>query len=290
MGRGGIARSSGQAAFAPQTERLIGNNTPGWTGSPGSTRTPQGPHPRGQQLGGNLGNYDGLSGPDPSRPRISPRHRGHLSPMQETTYRPGIAGFNDQRQYRDRHVYWARGTMRTGISPSVPGNPPNPVTDGPATPNLRAVNISLNPQIGSDATRNADDFTRPYTWLGQQDGSVQPIYGGVPGLWSSYGNRGLTAGIHDPTGGAGGPQKVYSGPPHGYHSDTIPSGKQIADRFRATPQMKPGRLDRPANSKIAGQSFSQTVVAQGAARKKPAKAKGTPGISFTGRGWSGGRK
>jgi hypothetical protein len=291
-GRGGVARSDAQAGFAPQTERLAGNNTPGWTG-PRPGRFGQGPHPPGQVQGGQLGSYDGYSGADPTRAPIQPHpHRTALSPMQETDKRWGIQGFNDQKTRRDRHVYWGRGTMRTGISPSVPGNPPNPMSDGPARASLKSVNISLSHQIGSDATSNADDFSRPYTWLGQNDGSTQPVYGGVPGLWVSYGNRGFTQGIHDPTNGDGGPVKVYSGPPHGYHSDTLPSGKQAADRYKVNPQMQAVRVDRPANSRIAGQSYSQTVVAQGESRPGRSTRKATPGVSFgfSGRGWSGGRR
>lgn len=288
--RSGIpAAPCGRAGFAPVTEPLIGNG-PGWTGSPGNTGAVPGPHPATQPMGGQVGRNDGYGGSDPSAPQIQPRHVSYLGEGQESFRRYGIIGFNDQLQVRDRHVYWDRGTQRFGSTPSVPGNPPNPHSDGPARPDLRAVNMSLNPQIGSDATRNLDDLSRPYTWLGQQDGSVQPVYGGVPGLWQSYGNRGFSSGIHDPSDGQGGPHLVYSGPPHGLHSDTIPSGKQIADRYKATPQMRPGRLDRPSNSTIAGQSYSQTVVFQGGSAA-PGRSSGVrAGISLragSGTGWRG---
>jgi hypothetical protein len=263
--------------FAPVTERVIGNNSPGWTGSPGNIPDVPGPHAPGQPIGGNLGNYDGYSGPDPHAPQTQPPHVQALSPMQETAYRPGITGFNDRLQYRDRHAYWSRGYMRTGISPSVPGNPPNPLSDGPPAPALRTVNVSVNPQQGSDHTRNQDDLSRPYTWLGQQDGSVQPVYGGVPGLWAAYGNRGLASGIHDPSNGQGGLSRVWSGPPHGLHSDTMPAGKQIADRYKVNPQMRPVRQDRPANSTSAGQSYSQTVLPQGSTAA-PAQRPGMPSV------------
>lgn len=288
---GAVRRAPG---FAPASEAVIGNPSPAWTGSPGNTpQAPPGPHPAWQPIGGQLGTYDGNSGADPAMPAIQPHpHVSYLNEGQESFVRWGIQGFNDQLQVRDRHVYWDRGSQRFGWSPSVPGNPPNPHTDGPAAPNLRAVNISLNPQIGSSASRNQDDLSRPYTWLGQQDGTVQPVYGGVPGLWASYGNRGFAAGIHDPSNGQGGTSLIYPGPPHGLHSDTLPAGKQIADRYKATPQMRPARIDRPSNSTIAGQSYSQTVQFQGAASTARAasptvSARASVSARAGGRGWAG---
>ena len=293
--RAGVQVIDAGPGFARPSEPLIGN-APGWTGSPGnSPRAHPGPHPHGQPMGGQVGTYDGYSGADPGSPGgqlpANPRVV-RLGAEQETWNRPGIIGWNDQLQVRDRHAYWSRGNMRTGLQPSVPGNPPNPMSDGPPMPTLRTVNVSVNPQIGSDASRNQDDLTRPYTWLGQQDGSAQSVYGGVPGLWASYGNRGMPDGIHDPSNGEGGPGIVYSGPPHGLHSDTLPSGKQVADRYKATPQMRPVRLDRPDNSRIAGQSYSQTVQGQGVttAGSSPAAGNGAAvnlSLRIGGRGWAG---
>jgi hypothetical protein len=257
-------------------------------------------------MGGQTGDNDPVGGTDPARPRMSPyptsvqtsawgegdvgSAHGHPDQAHQSDRRYGLQGFNDQLQVRDRHVYWDRGRQRFGSTPSVPGTPPNPHSDGPARPGLRVVNRSLNPQIGSDATRNQDDLTRAYTWLGQQDGTISPVYGGVPGLWQSYGNRGLAAGIHDPSGGEGGLAQVSPGPPHGLHSDTIPDGKQVADRYKAVPQMRPVRQDRPDNSRIAGQSFSQTVVPQGAAPAAAASGRRAgAGLSLRigSRGWNG---
>lgn len=305
-GRAGLSNLEAGASFAPVTERVIGNAVPGWTGSPGDTHQRPGPHPLSQPMGGNVGNYDGLSGPDPRSPGgqlpANPRvvREGVEQDYNGPPTRVGIKGFNDQLQVRDRHVYWDRGHQRTGISPSVPGNPPNNHSDGPARPDLRAVNISINPQIGSDNTANQDDLTRPYSPYGQQDGTAQPIYGGVPGLYVPYGSRGgVPFPVADPTSGDGGPEMVYSGPPHGLHSDTLPDGKQIADRYKVTPQMRPVRFDRPDNSRIAGQSFSQTVQSQAAtgsgAGAGAAGSRAMPGaglgLSFhigTGsRGWGG---
>jgi hypothetical protein len=85
---------------------------------------------------------------------------------------------------------------------------------------------------------------------------------------------------------------VFSGPPHGLHSDTIPAGKQIIQRYASTPQMRPVRLDRPSNATGAGQSFSQTVPMQGQQGvRESAHGRGANGLSFhvSGRGWAGGQ-
>lgn len=218
-----------------------------------------------------------------------------LSHGRPSYWRGGIQGFNDQQQVRDRHAYYDRGTQRTGLAPSVPGNPPNYHSDGPARPDLRTVNRSVNPQIGSDNSRNQDDLARPYTWIGQQDGTTAPVYGGVPGMWIPYGTRGgIPYAIRSPVEEGApqdGPAMVWSGPPHGLHSDTVQGGTWVVARYLATPQMRPVRLDRPSNSPIAGQSFSQTVPMQGAPppggpgqQRKPGA-----GLSFnvSGRGWLG---
>lgn len=352
-GRGGVAGLPGAGAFAPVTERVIGNQLPGWTGSSGNTRDVPAPHAPGQPIGGQTGKFDGSSGADPwvakRQPfprRIAPVVEGQASngagpalgagaPMsamaplgygqgagraygldgwgwaarlaaprredpfphgRESFRRFGIQGYNDQLQVRDRHAYWDRGRSRnlSTAPPQVQASGRNPQLDGPPRPDLRTVNISANPQIGSDNTRLQDDLSRPYTWLGQQDGTVVPVYGGVPGMWQSYGNRGLARGIHDPTNGEGGLVQVRSGPPHGLHSDTLPSYKQSLDRYRTTPQMRPVRIDRPDNSRISGQSFSQTVQPQAMTGQAPVASGnsargGGLGLTFSigGRGWAG---
>jgi hypothetical protein len=301
--RGGVAEIDPVTpGFPPETEPKLGNNLPGWLGTRTGPADRPGPGP---SAGGQTGDYDGFSGADPSAPPLT---RPYFLPGQSPagmdagtgnnpdSWRGGIQGFNDQLQVRDRHAYYDRGTQRTGITPSVPGNPPNNHTAGPARPNLRAVNISVNPQIGSDASRNQDDLSRPFTWLGQQDGTNSPVYGGVPGLYIPYGTRGgypypIVSPV--PEGApADGPAMVFSGPPHGLHSDTIPSGKQVTARYASTPQMRPVRLDRPSNATGAGQSFSQTVPMQGADTAAAAATRGKPGAGLrfsmsAGRGWAG---
>lgn len=297
-GRSGVTGAQqGGARFAPYTEKTQGNNLPAWSGS--NSGPPDRPGP-GPSAGGQTGDYDPFYGADPTRPHRSPEPTSQQvlahGPEQETCWRGGIQGFNDQQQIRDRHAYYDRGTQRTGISRSVPGTPPNYHSDGPARPDLRVVNRSANPQIGSDATANQDDLSRPYTWLGQQDGTTSPVYGGVPGLWVPYGTRGgIPYAIQSPVpegAPADGPAMVWSGPPHGLHSDTIQSGRQIIERYLSTPQMRPVRWDRPSNSPIAGQSYAQTVQMQGApAGPSPAPRAGPgAGLQFHvgGRGWIGG--
>ena len=157
-------------------------------------------------------------------------------------------------------------------------------------------------QLGTDTTRNQDDLTRGYTWLGTQGSGWGPIYGGVPGLYIPYGSRG---GIPYPVvspaeqGAPGdGPHLVFSGPPHGLHSQTpwMRRGTaQTLNRFAHIPQTRPVRQDRPSNSPQAGQSYSQTVLPQGASPVRPAAGQsgraGRPpagGIVFGGgRGWAG---
>jgi hypothetical protein len=287
--------------FAPWTEQTQGNNLPGWSGSHSGPPDRPGPGPA---AGGQLGDYDPFSGADPSRPNITapyflpgPDPAGLDTGIQNNPsyWRGGLQGFNDQQQIRDRHAYYDRGTQRTGLARSVPGNPPNYHSDGPARPDLRTVNRSVNPQIGSDNTANQDDLNRPYTWLGQQDGTISPVYGGVPGMWVPYGTRGgIPYAIQSPVAEgapADGPAMVWSGPPHGLHSDTIQSGRQIIERYMSTPQMRPVRFDRPSNSPIAGQSYSQTVQMQGAPQTA-GQPRGGPGVGLSfhvgGRGWIGG--
>lgn len=125
------------------------------------------------------------------------------------------------------------------------------------------------------------------TWpLGIQDGVPwsTKVWGGTPNLTRAYGARGVS-GVTGPEAaqyalpgdGSGarvgtllaprpagdGPQMIKGGPPHGLHSWSAPSHLFTAARQQAIPQQKPGRNDRPLNSKIAGQSYNQTVIPEG---------------------------
>jgi hypothetical protein len=155
-------------------------------------------------------------------------------------------------------------------------------------------------QKGTDTTRNQDDLTRPYTWLGEQGSGWSPVYGGVPGLYHPYGSRGgIPYPVQSPAeqGAPGdGPHLVFAGPPHGLHTQTPwKGGAQIISRFMSIPQTRPVRQDRPSNSPQAGQSYSQTVRPQGASPVRPGRAAGTgsgpsrgTGLVYGGgRGWAG---
>jgi hypothetical protein len=194
--------------------------------------------------------------------------RGGLSPSTP----------NDRLLTSDRHIMHKVGDPRT-LASSVPGNPPNPddPMQGPIAPVFASVNRSLNFQQGSDNTANEDDLSRPYSrnaqgmYVGEQGNGWAPVYGGVPGLYQPYGSyAGYTArdtkGIQSPIeqGGVGdGPHKIFGGPPHGLHSVTSPDYSNTIGRYMSIPQMHAVRVDRPDNSKIAGQDYSQTVQPQG---------------------------
>jgi hypothetical protein len=194
--------------------------------------------------------------------------RGGLSPSTP----------NDRLLTSDRHIMHKIGDPRT-LSTSTPGNPPNPddPMQGPIPPVFASVNRSLNFQQGSDNTANEDDLSRPYSrnsqgmYVGEQGNGWAPVYGGVPGLYQPYGSyAGYTArdtkGIQSPIeqGSPGdGPHKIFGGPPHGLHSVTAPDYSNTLGRYMSIPQMHAVRVDRPDNSKIAGQDYSQTVQPQG---------------------------
>lgn len=224
--------------------------------------------------------------------------------------RNGTLGFNDKLTVKDRHAYWDAGSQRTGTdrwaSGGIPNSRNNPL-DEPPRPDLRLINRTVSYQKGTDTTRNQDDLTRPYPlapgtrgFVGEQGSGWSPVYGGVPGLYQPYGSRGgVPYPIVSPAefGQVGdGPHLVFAGPPHGLHSQTPwKGGAQIIGRFASTPQTRPVRQDRPSNSPQAGQSYSQTVLPQGASRVRPgggrAGFQGTAtktGMYFGGgRGWAG---
>jgi hypothetical protein len=209
-----------------------------------------------------------------------------LQQGQETAVRaPGNApvGYsNDKLITYDRHGMFKVGSENSGRN----SGQTDPPMDGPARPSLWLVQRTVNYQKGTDTTAATDDLTRDYTrnstgmYVGEQGTGWSHIYGGVPGLYQEYGSyqgiapttpgydpiTGMTQGIHSNygQGAAGdGPQDVWSGPPHGLHSPTLPAYAQTLGRYMAIPQMYQPRIDRPSNSPIAGQSYSQTVQPQG---------------------------
>ena len=300
------------AGFATATAHAQGNNVPGITGQQDRRFRP-GPGPAsGGQLGG-IG--DGSSGPDPRAPEVAPfptsrywrawgqGQQGEDGKQGHQSFRRyGTQGFNDKLTVKDRHAYWDTGNQKTGTD-AVPHGLPNTYNNPlkfPPRPDLRLLNRTLSHQLGSDSTRNQDDLTRQYTWLGEQGSGWSPVYGGVPGLYQPYGTRGgVPFAIVSPVeqGQPGdGRHDVFSGPPHGLHSQTPwKGGAQIIARFMATPQTRPVRQDRPSNSPQAGQSYSQTVLPQGAAERAGGRAgfRGAAGAGgarpHQGRGWKGRR-
>jgi hypothetical protein len=141
-----------------------------------------------------------------------------------------------------------------------------------------------------------------HLYAGEQGVGWAPVYGGTPGMYQEYGSYagvsptspGVSEGIHSPVpqGTPGdGQQKIWSGPPHGLHSPTLPTYSQTIGRYMDIPQMHAPRIDRPSNSPIAGQSYSQTVQAQGETGSVPQGVGLNAGVNFNqrvrGNGWRG---
>lgn len=196
---------------------------------------------------------------------------------------------NDRLVASDRHIIEYRGkTYTSGKHPDPYPGIPNPEADGPPQPQWRMLNRTLSWQIGTDGTRNLDNDAfhatttagrRSFPLGNQGSNPWERVNGGTPGLYHPYGVRGHVIGpepkvyadpggpyaagtLLDPGSPQDGPQLVFGGYPHGRHTKTVPPAKVTKARYRAVPQMKPGRQSRPSNSKIAGQSYSQTVVHQ----------------------------
>src|SRR5208282_266702 len=171
----------------------------------------------------------------------------------EQTHRWWSANNNqDQLIKRARHGYMQTGTERAGrISSQV-----DPLASGPPRPDFRAVNITVNHQVG-DGLAYADDRSRPYTWLGPQESGWSDIYGGTVGFYRNGPGGAPSAPPVD------GPQRVWAGPPHGYHTYYPPDGQQTLAVRMNRAQMVGTRVDRLSNSRVAGQNYSQTTRTQG---------------------------
>lgn len=201
--------------------------------------------PGGVQTGGDYGS-----------PQASPvPYPGQWGPEQtHRWWSPGVT--SDTLIHRDRHGYFQAGTERAGRTSSMP----DPPASGPAMPSFKALNVTWNWQAGTGSAY-ADDLSRPYTWVGQQDGSWVPVYGGTPGFYRSG-----PGGPPQQTQPADGPQRVFGGPPHGLHTWSPPDYAQTLARYNTVPQMVAARVDRLSNSTIAGQTYSQTTQHQGRSR------------------------
>lgn len=269
-------------SFARSRNNQHGNNLPADSGmwQPDPNGPGPGPSSQGYVIGGNLGGDDGAWGADPRMPKIT---RPRFLPGQDPAgldagtqnnpgpWRGGLQGFNDKLTVKDRHAYWDQGRpQRQGTDFSPASSPPNtynnPLQEPPRA-DLRTVNRTVSYQKGTDTTRNQDDLSRGYSWLGEQGSGWSPIYGGEPGYYLPYGSRGgVPYPAVSPSGGARGRGVIWAGPPHGLHSLTYPAVADTLARNLQLPQMRPVRIDRPSNSPQAGQSYSQTVLPQGAAR------------------------
>ena len=202
----------------------------------------------------------------------------------------GTSGFNDKLTVKDRHAYWDTGNQKTGTDWGGCGRgPPEQRTttqaENPPRPDLRLVNRTVSYQMGSDATRNQDDLSRGYTWLGEQGSGWAPVYGGVPGLYQLYGTRGgIPYPIVSPAEQGAAGRRARAGVVAVRRTACTPRPRGRAARrsspaTRVTPQTRPVRQDRPSNSPQAGQSYSQTVLPQGASPVRPGA--GRPGQAGT---------
>lgn len=233
--------------------------------------------------------------------------------QESATRAPGNApvGYsNDKLITYDRHGMFKVGYENSGRSSGVT----DPPMDGPARPSLWLVQRTISYQQGTDTDAATDDLTRNYTrnstgmYVGEQGSGWGPVYGGVPGLYQEYGSyqgiapdtpgydpvAGVTEGIKSPTpqGQQGdGPHSWWSGPPHGLHSPTLATYSQTIGRYLAIPQMSAPRVDRPSNSPIAGQSYSQLVQPQGQTGTAAQNNRLGGGVNFnkraSGNGWRG---
>lgn len=255
----------------------------------------------------------------PGDPKGDPRGKPDVRmPFQENYGRGGWATANEKLVTRDRHVFSKVGYENSGRGSGLT----DPPMDGPPRPSFATVNRTINWQQGTTYGRqgpvnavngNADDLTRDYQrvstgqWVGEQGSGWSSVYGGVPGLYQPYGSYGgYTAGpvqgIQSPVGQGApgdGPRKVFSGPPHGMHSPTLPDYALTYGYYQALPLPRAPRQDRPDNSTASGQSYSQTVQPQGqtgtvvggATGSGPANqwSRSRPGIGAGWRGMTGSR-
>lgn len=225
-----------------------------------------------------------------------------LSPDQESAAprQPAIGSQNDKLIAYDRHAIWKVGSENSGRDSGYT-DPPSQGPARPSLWLIqRTVNWQQGTDTTLTQDDLSRDYTRvgvqdqgaqdigwvknpsigPYNgysghegalYAGEQGSGWVPVYGGVPGLWQPYGSyqgvcngpvQGIQSSAAEGTPGDG-PRKIWSGPPHGLHSPTLPTYSQTLGRYMAVPQMSLPRQDRPSNSPIAGQSYSQTVIPQG---------------------------
>jgi hypothetical protein len=197
--------------------------------------------------------YPGESagGPAPAFPQVTTRQRAPgRGPWADT------GGAADWVIKQDRHPYVAFETEITGRDSGLK----DPIPDGPVRKVIRFLCRDWTMWQGSDATANFDP-PRAYNQFGFQDGTVTTIFGGQPGWWLPYGQRGTTVAVPARTSGT---EQIPAGPPHGLHTHTVTSRAMTLRSYRSNKQQVPGRQDRLSNSRRAGQSYSATTQTQGA--------------------------
>lgn len=205
----------------------------------------------------------------PGNGRGGPAPRGRVvGDDANARYRPGLGepvainglSPNDQGWTRDRHPYTYTGHSTTGRDSGVH----DPLPDGPVRPSTRLLLVDWRTETGTDATRFLDPRRAQYRATGSQDGFPTRIYGGTPGYWAPYGDRGSTTAVDKGTTGS---VQLPGTIAHGLHTHTVNPRRSTLKTYRSTPQMVPGRLDRLSNSRRAGQSYSATTTVQGGGRR-----------------------
>lgn len=176
-----------------------------------------------------------------------------------TTFAPDNCA-NDQLWARMRGPWVYQGTEISGRDSGLV----DPMLDGPARPSIRVSTRSYRREQGTDATRNYDPRRAGYRMYGWQDGSNTRFWGGTPGYYLPYAQRGSGDAIPSDTSGN---TVITAGVPHGLHTHTVFSRRMTFRTYASTPQMTGPRQDRLSNSPRAGQSYSQTTVVQGGRRR-----------------------
>jgi hypothetical protein len=244
-GRGQGPASAGSTYWLPGTETPPGLNQRGINTAPQNVQ-PGGVAPGGVQTGGDI-----------TSPQQSPFPYNQTPGPEQTHTWWSAENQSDTLIHRQRNGYFQKGREVAGRTSSMP----DPPASGPVRPDFKAINVTWNWQAGTGAAYQDNLLPRARPFVGQQDGSWVPVYGGTPGFYR-MGPGGTP--VRTQTDG---PQRIYGGPPHGLTTEYPPDYLQTLQRYTTVPQMVPARVDRLSNSRVAGQSYSQTTQHQGQARR-----------------------
>ncbi len=171
---------------------------------------------------------------------VYPARRVWAEPVNaETNLLRAPGNLNDATISRERMPYFRQGWY------AAPDFLVNWTESGPIRPALGMRNVTMRRMQGTSNTRAQDPVS---SGPGIQDGN-----GSLPGGIRSLNYAGITV----PTNNT----------PHGLHTHVRGTTPQSLRRhFSGAPQTRPPRQNRLANSRGAGQSYSQTTVHQGGAR------------------------